>query len=153
MYLLQREANASAATAALRHYAAQVTFFVEGVPNSSTPQLVVENRSGGTIRNIVLYLPIPVHGCSAHCNWQGDIYYRLPDIPPCSIAPTSVLSMIKSPTIGPAALAKSALFFTDQNGNAWDLFGYGRLVRQTFKGTGVFNWGSFANFKPADGCS
>lgn len=137
----------------MRHDAAQVSYWLQGLPRNRPPELMLENRSGGPVREIVLWLREPVRGCSSNCGgWQAYTYVSLPDLPPCSIAATTALNAIKSPHMGPGALGTSALTFTDQHGRHWELTGGGRLVRDPNYHRGTA-WSVSAEFRPADGCS
>lgn len=154
-YLDQHAADQAAASAAERHDAEQVSYWLQGVAHSTTPQLVIENRSGGPIRDLYLKFPQPVQGCSANCNWEAFDYVSLADIPPCSIEATTVFTVFKSPEIGSAAWNGSILDFTDPNGNAWALYGgYGQLVGlPSYKPPPGFTWNPSVTFTPAQACS
>jgi hypothetical protein len=151
----QLQVDRAAANAAVRHYASQVTYWLEGVPHSTTPDLVISNRSSGPIRGLMLKFPQPVQGCSKHCQWKAYDWYTLPDIPPCSMATTTTFTAFKAPAVGSASLNGSILDFTDQNGNDWALLGgYGKLVRMTrYKQPVGFSWSGAVKFKPAEASS
>jgi hypothetical protein len=166
-----------AAAAALNQDAELVDFGLGTVPHSSSPQIVIENRSSGWIRNMTLVVPVPVQQTreangEVNINFPsfgiytdgGNGFYGirgtadggfvfsepLPDIGPCELAVTTALKSF--PNLNPATLAKSELYFTDPNGNAWMRFGSGKLVRNsTFKGSGT--WSPYAVLEPLPGCS
>jgi hypothetical protein len=150
-YFHQQGIDDAAAAATVRHDASQVTYWIQGAPNSSTPQLVIDNKSGGPIRGLTLQFP--QSGQSG--GWEAFSYYSLPDIPPCSMETTSPTREFISPPIGQTALNGSILDFTDQNGNSWALKGgYGQLIALAgYKQQVGFSWGSGTTFKPAQDCS
>lgn len=154
-YLDQHAADQASASDAVRHDAEQVSYWLQGVAHSTTPQLVIENRSGGPIRDLFLKFPQPMQGCSANCSWEAFDYISLADIPPCSIEATTVFNVFKSLSIESAALSGSLLDFTDSNGNAWTLYGgYGKLVELPgYKSPPGFTWNPSVTFTPAQGCS
>jgi hypothetical protein len=138
---------------ALRRYADQVTYGLGPAPSSNsrsrTPQLIIENRSGGWVRNVTLIVPVPIQGKNGSIHLPGFavvsgmvghemegigasggfVSIQLANIPPCEIAVTALLTAI--PSAQPAELAGSELEFTDQTGKAWSLHGDGRLVEGT----------------------
>jgi hypothetical protein len=162
--------------AALSQDADLVDFGLGTAQHSRSPQIVIENRSSGWIRNITLIIPLSLQGTT---NSDGSttisipnftvysgggngfegitgtpngITFRepLPDIGPCELAVTTALRSL--PSLGLATLAKSQLNFTDPNGNAWTRFGSGKLVRNTsYKGPGT--WSPYAVLEPLPGCS
>jgi hypothetical protein len=154
-YFDQHGAYEATSAATVRHDASQVSYWLQGAPHSNTPDLVIDNRSGGPIRGITLKFPQPVQGCSANCQWESFDYYTLTDIPPCSMETTTPTRVFISPAIGQAALNGSILDFTDQNGNSWALMGgAGKLVQLTgYKQPTGFSWGSGVTYKPAQDCS
>lgn len=170
------QAQQDAAAAALSQDAKLVTFGLGSASHSSSPQIVIENRSSGWVRDMTLVIPVPVRetreadggvGVSIPSfglysgggnGFQGVVvtangaYFREPllDIGPCELAVTTALRSFSH--INPATLAKSELDFTDPNGNAWRSFGSGKLVRNTsYEGPGV--WSPYAVLEPLPGCS
>jgi hypothetical protein len=154
-YFDQHQAYEANDAATVQHYASQVSYWLQGVPNSSIPDLVIDNRSGGPIRGLTLKFPQPVKGCSKNCQWEAFDYFTLADIPPCSMLTTTSARDFSSPSIGPMALNGSILDFTDQNGVSWALKGgYGQLSELTgYKQPAGFRWGSSVTYKPAQDCS
>jgi hypothetical protein len=171
------QAENDQAAAALSQDAELVNFGLGSAPHSSSPQIVIENRSSGWIRNITLVIPAPVRESS---NSDGSVSISIPnftiysggvdngsegvlgtpsgvtfrepllDIGPCQLAVTTALRSF--PSIDPATLAKSELEFTDPNGNAWTRFGSGKLVRDaSYKGPGA--WSPYTVLEPLPGCS
>jgi hypothetical protein len=162
--------------ATLSQEAELVDFGLGTAPHSSSPQIVIENRSSGWIRNITLTIPVPTRetpnsdgnvtisipnfgvysgggdGGQGITGTPNGIIFRepLPDIGPCQLAVTTALRSF--PSINPATLAKSELDFTDPNGNAWTRFGSGKLVRNaSYEGPGA--WSPYAVLEPLPGCS
>lgn len=170
------QAQQDAAAAALSQDADLVDFGLGSAPHSSSPQIVIENRSSGWIRNLTLVIQVPVRETTEP---DGSVSVSMPnfgtysgggngfqgvevtangatfrepllDIGPCELAVTTALRSF--PHIDPATLAKSELDFTDPNGNAWTRFGSGKLVRNTgYEGPGV--WSPYAVLEPLPGCS
>lgn len=152
---VQISADKAAATAALRHDAEQVTYLPVAVSDSKTPDVTIENRSGGPITNLILSLPAPVQ-CGGNCGgWKGFVWFRLPDMLPCTVAVSASLSELVSPKLTPTRLAESALTFTDENGNTWTRFGgEGKLITQPRPKEPVdYTYAPFNGSKPANGCS
>jgi hypothetical protein len=166
------QANAAAARS---HDASLVTYWLQGNgPYSSKPQVVVDNGSSGLITNVNLFLPVPAQrsaqGCSVGAGLRavgeqdgvtmmpgckGFVYYRLRDIPPCTVTTTPVLHAVVSPAITSTELGNSVLFFTDAKDNSWDRYG-GRqklVAVPGYKGSSGFDWVGPVSSKPAPGCS
>lgn len=130
----------------LRQYAQEVSYGLGPAPgrNNGSPQLIIENRSNGWLRDVTLILPIPTSGNgidtsvnpvdgmvgSVRINSDengNSVTFQLANIPPCEMAITKILAAI--PGIEPGDLADSRLIFTDQKGNGWILHGNGQLVK------------------------
>jgi hypothetical protein len=169
---------AHASLAAAESQDAELVDFGMGTdPKTGRPEVVIENRSSGFVRNVTLIVPAPVQatsnadgstsvslpnfasgfdggsGSSGIVGTPDGIFYRdpLPDIAPCELAVTIVLRSLPSIQPGPT-LAKAELGFTDPNGIAWVRFGTGKLVRNTgFKGPGA--WSPYALEEPLPDCS
>jgi hypothetical protein len=125
----QIQAAQAAATASLERNAERVSYYLGPIPRNGVPHLIIANRSLGTIREVGVYVPRPVH-CIGHCGSLGSaaLYTGVPDLPPCSIETTDVLTRVTASEYSPWDLQKSALTFTDSNGHRWDLLGSGRLI-------------------------
>ena len=170
------QAQQDAAAAALSHDAELVGFGLATAPHSGSPQIVIENRSSGWIRNMTLVIPVPVRKTTEA---DGSVTFSIPnfgtysgggngfqgvdmtakgatfrepllDIGPCQLAVTTALRSF--PALDPATLAKSELDFTDPNGHAWTRFGSGKLVRN-IKNEGPSVWSPYAILEPLPGCS
>jgi hypothetical protein len=170
----QLQVDQANAAAARSHDASLVTYWLQGNgPYSSKPQVVVENGSSGLITNVNLFLPVPTQRSAQGCTvgaglraigeqdgvimmpgCKGFVYYRLRDIPPCTVTTTTVLDAIVSPAITSTELGNSALFFTDAKGNSWDRYGgRQRLVAVPgYKESSGFDWVGPVATKPAPGC-
>ena len=147
-------------------------------PKTGRPQVVIENRSSGWIRNVTLVIPVAVRettnsdgsvsmsissftihddGGSGYQGLVGTpdgIFLRdpLPDTGPCELAVTTVLMALHFPYISGATMARSELSFTDPNGIAWIRYGSGELVRNTgFAGPGA--WSPYALEEPLPDCT
>ncbi len=151
----QLQVDSAAANAALRQEASKVSYWLQGVPHKSSPELVIENSSDGPLRDMELMFPQPVQGCSRKCNWVADDWVTLTDLPPCSIETTTEFDAFSRPAIGAASLNGSHLNFTDKSGNTWALFGgSGKLIRLArYKPPAQLSWSPNVTFKPADDCS
>jgi hypothetical protein len=170
------QAEQDAAATALSQDAELVDFGLGSAPHTSSPQIVIENRSSGWIRNLTLVIPVPEQKTtepdgSVSISFPNFAVYSggstgfqgiwgsasaatfrepLPDIGPCELAVTTALRSF--PAIDPATLASSELQFTDPNGNAWTRFGSGKLVKNaSFEGPGT--WSPYATLEPLPGCS
>ncbi len=152
----QLQVDQAAAAAAERHDAEQVSYWLEGsVPHTTAPEIVIENRSIGPIRDVILKFPQPVQGCSTNCQWEAFDYVGLPDIPPCSLGTTAAVADFIYPKIGSAGINGSFLSFTDPNGKSWVLYGgESRPVEEAgYKAPVGFTWTPHTTFTPIVGCS
>ncbi len=166
------QAQQEATAAALSHNAELVDFGLSSASHGGAPQIVIQNRSSGWVRNMTLVISVPVrtlsNGTIAIPNFgvysgggngfqgvsvtaNGAVFREpLADIGPCELAVTTALRSF--PTINPSTLAKSELDFTDPNGNAWTRFGSGKLIRNTsYEGPAV--WSPYAVTEPLPGCT
>lgn len=171
------EAEKDATQTELMQDAELVSYGLGDTSPNSSPQIVIENRSYGWIRNVTLTIPISFSGGNGSFSSQGIIVYPvegngpqgvnitgrgintpptgnfrdpLADVGPCELAVTTVLKAV--PHVSPAALAQSELVFTDPNGNTWGRFGSDRLVRIADP-AGVKEWSPYAISEPLPGCS
>lgn len=106
-----------------------MSYYLGPIPRNGVPHLIIANRSLGAIRQMGIYVPRPVH-CIGHCGSLGSaaLYRSVPDLPPCSIETTDVLTQVTASEYSPRDLQKSALTFIDGNGHRWALLGSGRLI-------------------------
>jgi hypothetical protein len=142
----QIKAEQAQEASALRQYAQQVSYGIGPAPasNNGSPQLIIENRSSGWLRDVTLIVAIPTpangiypsiksaNGMVGEMRINNDengssITFQFANIPPCEIGITKILAAL--PSIEPGDLAASRLVFTDQNGNGWVLRGNGQLIK------------------------
>jgi hypothetical protein len=126
----ERKSEQARKASALRASAGQVTYGIAPAPDSSsTPRLLIENRSGGWIRAISLYIPVPPHAKLSFTVVGGMVgneetgygpegnyyFFQFPNIPPCEIGITALLQAM--PSLTETDLAQSVLSFTNADGN------------------------------------
>jgi hypothetical protein len=162
----QQAAQRAERLQAVRAEAEHVTYGISPVPGApqSEPELIVENRSDGWVRDIMLYIPLPNSktinvGNPAGVAWAsyglgpypfGEwLAMELPDIPPCEVDAVSLLRLL--PNLQPDEMEHSTMFFTDSHSRQWGLRGTGLLapypippiLRDAFgQSLGGFAWAS-----------
>ena len=164
---------------ALEHDASEVTYGIGPVPGARppTPELIIENRSGGWVRNVVLYVPDPsavsgqpfyvipgVAGAEEIGIGRGGPYFsiQLPDLPPCELTVITLFSAL--PHLRPGSMQNAVLYFTDELGQGWGLNEDGTLTEtdgpevrymappmSPQQSYGGFNWSGSADDAPVNG--
>ena len=133
-YVDQHNIDQATVISAQQAYASQVSFWLVQVHGSSTPQLVIQNRSFAPISNVFLQI-----SASRYRGWlEIDTPAGVGTIPPCSLDTTSTLKesalAASHQTLGaPKDFAMSVvrLTFTDASGITWARLPNETLVRYT----------------------
>ncbi len=122
----QHNVNEAAANSAQQTYAAQVSFWLVSVNDSSIPQLIIQNRSFAPISNVFLQLSASGWGGWLQINTSAGSG----TIPPCSIDTTLALKDAAGAAF-PRNLTWSValLRFTDASGITWARLPDGTLVK------------------------
>ena len=161
----QHQTDVSAQAAARRQDAELVSYWIPGDPDRPGSRLIVENRSGAPIFDVILRVGVSAYGGATSYPAEHSYYFN--DIPPCSVATTNVLQRVNvhrqnahRPTrvsgVGHVSykISVTSMLFTDAAGFSWQRKDYVVLSSTPAGYAYQFPYQrASVSFAPASGCS